>query len=573
MKSRRFRIWRARRARPWFAERSGGKGSVVMPANADLSHADSAWRVYYSSENEKLTRKAQAPGNARRICIARVRIFRDGDKAIFSWQVISVSGRAFRKLKKLAEEEREGAIDSMAEAVEDPLWEVLTEDWGTFDPGDFGGIADAVSAFQEMLKNYLIGDPAKFAGSVLGLADLSLLEAIAERVPIPGIDRSLSDIKRYAEIAGIILVVLAGGHILACASFKLWVHDKLGQLLAKWIDGFLRGLGTKPTGQPSPAEAEPDRRQPPDGHDQPPGGSGPPDGPDDPDQSSSGSGPPPAPSSGYAVSDPPAGLRQTGPMPPARPAPAPAAKQPFTADGQPASTAPGPQGPAQNRRILPGQRLVPAVYRGQDHALPGGRPTVGSAPATQLPARQSRSVPPAGRQTAVPDGRRGRHSDPGRYYLPPPPGSSLQAAGPSAPGQPSTRQNPSIPAARRQTAVPDGQPLTLSSPGSDYLPPPPRPAIPPRGRPPGSSLQAAGPSAPGQPSTRQNPSIPAARRQTAVPDGQPLTLSFPASDYLPPPPRPAIPPRGRPPGSSLQAADEPVTNPGIRRDGGGGFSR
>ena len=39
----------------------------------------------------------------------------------------------------------------MAEAVEDPLWEVLTEDWGTFDPGDFGGLADAVSAFQEML--------------------------------------------------------------------------------------------------------------------------------------------------------------------------------------------------------------------------------------------------------------------------------------------------------------------------------------------------------------------------------------------------------------------------------------
>ena len=93
-----------------------------------------------------------------------------------------------------------------------------------------------------------------------------------------------------------------------------------------------------------------------------------------------------------------------------------------------------------------------------------------------------------------------------------------------------------------------------------------------RGRPPGSSLQAAGPSAPGQPPAGQNPSIPPARRQTAVPDGQPLTLSFPGSDYLPPPPGPAIPAQGRP-GSSRQTADQPVTNPGIRWDGGGGFSR
>jgi hypothetical protein len=194
--------------------------------------------------------------------------------------------------------------------------------------------------------------------------------------------------------------VLAGGYILACASFKLWVHDKLGQLLAKWIDGFHRGLGTKPTGQPSPAEAEePDRRQPPDGHDQPPGGSGPPDIPDDLDQSSSGSGPPPAPSSGSAVSNPPSGLRQTRPMPPARPAPALAAKQPFTADGQPASTAPGPQGPEQNRRIPPGQRL----------------PRTGPRPARRPPNHRVGADDPAARQaepehprSAAPDRGAGR---------------------------------------------------------------------------------------------------------------------------------------------------------------------
>ena len=37
--------------------------------------------------------------------------------------------------------------------------------------------------------------------------------------------------------------MLTGGHILACASFKLWVHDELGQLLAKLIKTVLRELG------------------------------------------------------------------------------------------------------------------------------------------------------------------------------------------------------------------------------------------------------------------------------------------------------------------------------------------
>ena len=72
-----------------------------------------------------------------------------------------------------------------------------------------------------------------------------LFKAIVGRIPVPGLDRSLGELKHYAEIAGIVLVLLTEGHILACASFKLWVHDKLGRYLTKLLDNFLRRLGVR----------------------------------------------------------------------------------------------------------------------------------------------------------------------------------------------------------------------------------------------------------------------------------------------------------------------------------------
>jgi hypothetical protein len=200
---------------------------------------------------------------------------------ILTWQVISVSGRVFRELKKLPEEERDGVIDTIAENLGEPPWKVLTEGWDTVDPGDFAGLADMVSAVQEQVKRCLLADPTKFAGAALGLTDLSLLEAIAERVPLPIIDKSLGDIKHYAEIAGIILVVLTGGHILACASFKLWVHDKLFQRLGQLLNNFFRGLGAERVEHPSRADAADGRRSPPgDKHARPPGPGSSRDGPD-----------------------------------------------------------------------------------------------------------------------------------------------------------------------------------------------------------------------------------------------------------------------------------------------------
>ena len=324
MKRAGHRIWQPRSARSRSGSRPGGVLLIEVPAGISLPAADSALRLFFSSEIEKLANESGALCNRRRICVARVRISRGGDKIILSWQVISVSDYVLRELRELAGEERDGAIDAIADILEEPLWKLLADIWNTSDPGDFGALAEAVSALQATLKSYLIGDPAKLAGSALGLADLSLLEAIAERVPIPGIDKSLGDIRHYAEIAGIMLVVLTGGHILACAPFKLLVHDKLGQLLAKLIDTFLRELGAKPAGRSSPAEPGDRRPWPPDGPAQPPAGPAPntPPGPDGPDQSPPGSGPPSPPSSGSAGRNyPPAGPGQVRPESPAQPAP------------------------------------------------------------------------------------------------------------------------------------------------------------------------------------------------------------------------------------------------------------
>jgi hypothetical protein len=197
-----LRTWRLRsrsRLRP------GGVELTEMPAGASFRGVDSQRRVFYTSETEKLAKKSRVRGKRRRIRVARIRVTQSGDKVILSWQVISISGRAVRKLRKklgkLAEEERDGAIDAIAETLSEPLWEPLAGGWDPIDPGDFGALAEAVSALQGKLKSYLIGGPAKSAGAALGLADLSVLEAIAERVPLPGIDRSLSDIRNHGTRA------------------------------------------------------------------------------------------------------------------------------------------------------------------------------------------------------------------------------------------------------------------------------------------------------------------------------------------------------------------------------------
>lgn len=407
-------------------------------------------RTLYSSVDRKLAEQDRDADDSDRIYITRVRVRRGNGKVILTWQVISVPGSDFRKLKELAEKERDDAIDAIADSLEEPLWGLLTDGWNPVDAGDFAALANKVSTLQEELKRYLLGDPAKFTGTALGLADLSLLEAIAERVPLPGIDRSLGDVKHYAEIAGIILVVLTGGHILACASFKLWVHDKLGQFLAKLLNSFFRGLGAERVEHPSPADAGDGRRSPPDDSHRPPpdtgsfrGGQGPPDDDHRDPPSSDRPGPFPGPSGGLPSRRPsPAGVGRPRPASRRQPAAEPAGGR---QRGDRESREPAVSGRRQPARVrvervdpersqCAGSRPESGQTRPGTSSRGGEPPSrTGSRPAPVQPAARNRREPGNGRKAAGTPSGRGLTGQPSAY--------GQQAAGPTWPsrtsGQPS----------------------------------------------------------------------------------------------------------------------------------------
>jgi hypothetical protein len=222
----------------------------------------------------------------------------------------------YRAWKNLLGEERDGVIDQVADLLENPAWTVVKGRWVTIDPGDFAGLAEVLEQMQGELKVCLFARPVDFAEAVVNLSEAPLVDFVAEHVPIPGIDKSFSEIRQYLEIAGIVLVALSGGHIFACASFKLLVHDQIGKLLSKMVSRLLKlllsdGRGERRTEyladddwstRPGPAdrdgpEAGSGRRRPP----YRPGGSRDPGGPRGPD------GPDLPPSGGFAAPRWPAG--------------------------------------------------------------------------------------------------------------------------------------------------------------------------------------------------------------------------------------------------------------------------
>ena len=487
---------------------SGGmRPSVVQPGLAASGQGASGPAFYSSIDGAP--KKQGISGRPGSIRVARLCVLQDNDSIAVAWLIISIpilsgSRRQQRKilesrLRKILETERDGLLDAVTEAGLDPVWEVLTGSWRTLDPGNFEALEEAIISCQEELHQYLLGDPAGFAGAALGLPHMALLEAIADRIPIPGIDRSISELKQYAEIAGIILAVLAGGHILACASFKLLIHDELGELLAKLLDKFLRSFGAKPAERSSPAQRENSGRWPPIDPDQPPRPRPPQ------DQASGPEGPDEPPGSGRPGRNPPTGpgsqvFSPALPWPPRR-------LHPASANGSPPSRsrANRPPGSAQPDKDQHARRPARAEVQ-------PGRSDLPSASASRRPrAGTVRRLPP--QAVAVPPSPQLR---PGR-----PPGSDLpdknQVTGPSspaavvpgAPARPASRQGqPAPPRPRSGTVRP-------RIPRAAIVPPSPQPRsgrLPEapgrqgRGRITGlSSPAAVGSGTPAQPASRQGP--------------------------------------------------------------------
>jgi hypothetical protein len=440
----RWRIWRG----GWqLGVLPGGMGPGVVQPGLTASGEDAPGPVFYSSVDDA-PKKQRIPGRPGHIRVARLCVLQDKDSIAVAWLIISLpipsgSRRQQRKilesrLRKLLETERDDLLDAVTEAGLDPVWEVLTGSWQTLDPDNFEALEEAIISCQEELHQYLLGDPAGLAGAALGLPHMALLEAIADRIPIPGIDRSISELRQYAEVAGIILAILAGGHILACASFKLWAHDRLGELLDKLLDEFLRSLGARPAERSSPAQRENSRPRPPIGPDQPPR----PRPPQDP--AGGRDGPYEPPGSGRPGRNPPNGpgsrvFSPAPPRPPGRP-------HPGSADGSPSSRPragrpPGSTQPDQDQRS---KRPAPAEVRPGPSAPPPGRQ---GQPAPRRP-RSGPVRPQTPRVAAVypsPRSRPGRPPEaagpPAQGQLPAPPSSA--AVGSGTPAPPPVRQEPS----------------------------------------------------------------------------------------------------------------------------------
>ena len=334
--------------------------------------------------------------------------------------MISIPASQYHKIKWV-EDERDGILESVAEVIEDPVWDLLMSGWRTVDPGDFAALAEAISSLQDELRNYVIADPLKSLDAALGFSDLSLLGAITEHVPIPGLDQSLGEIKQYLEIAGIILVAISGGHILACASFKMWAHDELGRLLGKLLNKLLHNLCEGPEESSEPGEPQSNGRRSPGGPDSPdePPDSGPPspptgpDGPDDPDQPPPGSGPPSSPPTGPDGPDdpdqPPPGSRRSDTQFECRAQGI--SESPVSRDGKPDISTSRPA----RTRIAGSRPSVPPVgsplpeRRPARTRIAGSRPSVppvGSPPSGSRPARtRIAGSPPSVPPTATnPDG-------------------------------------------------------------------------------------------------------------------------------------------------------------------------
>jgi hypothetical protein len=247
--------------RPWWWRRS--RGRVPLPFWFD------GQSVFYSRSESELDEEIQTLAPSDKIYFVRVRLIQpngdpeamsssagsrrrnlngdqDTQKVELVRQVASLPQTEFANVHELIKGEREGIVDSFAESGVDLIWQPLTAQWVTTDPSHLAELSEAISSLNTELQKALIGDPVEFASSALQIPDPSLLGIVAEHVPIPGIGKSFAEVKTYLEIAGIVIGLAGGGPLLACASFKLLIHDEMSKLLVRAADRAIQELTSAP---------------------------------------------------------------------------------------------------------------------------------------------------------------------------------------------------------------------------------------------------------------------------------------------------------------------------------------
>lgn len=165
------------------------------------------------------------------------------------------SQQDFQKLAEAIQDEGTDAIaEAIASQIDDAIITKLLEFWPVYSQL---GLAEA-AADSDGLDDELHQLPADSFSKLVPDDPFDVLRILVENAPIAFVDSALGSIKLGAEIAGVVLCVLAGNPLWTCACFKALVHDLVHRLLAAEIKRLLLGGSSETSdasGSPPPKPA------------------------------------------------------------------------------------------------------------------------------------------------------------------------------------------------------------------------------------------------------------------------------------------------------------------------------
>jgi hypothetical protein len=158
---------------------------------------------------------------------------------------------------RLRAEIDEAAAQDSAQAIGQPIWNIVGQRWVAPNWADINAAAGTVIDFQADLHRLVLGEAAQELGTWIGLPGsvTGALAGIAEAAAVPG-DRQLTAVVRIIQIGGIVLGAMSGHPLLASACFKALVHDESIRAVETLISQEFGRLGlvrAEPPGAPGPA--------------------------------------------------------------------------------------------------------------------------------------------------------------------------------------------------------------------------------------------------------------------------------------------------------------------------------